>query len=282
MLPDDLKIVFQDVDGCLNPEEGEHFGVAIGFTLSAQQIEMLGTINQAIDASSLEHFVINTGRFWPILEPIAAHLPSAKLRYFICEHACVIYDRVTGQNLDLVPLAQRYGLTELAARYENLAVMRALLNWYDAEGCAAMEARYESAMPRLDKVGNLSFAIPESANGDEVLEAIEAMIRRAFTPEVQAKFEYCRSDQFIDILPGIHKLDGLKLMLAHLDLGEPNALAVGDYLNDLAIFENFDRVMCPANAHERIQSLTRTKCAGSYVSSERYGAATLELLKSLL
>lgn len=274
-----IRILFQDVDGCLNPADGEHLSADPDGALSAQQIEMLSAINAAIDASSLEHWVINTGRYWPIFQTIASYLPTPKLRYFLFEHACVLYDRKLDTNLDLHSIARNCQLPDLAARYANLDTMQRLLQWYDAKGQAQMELAYGCSLPRMDKLANLSFDIPPQAEGESVLAAVEQMIRQHFSPADCAQLEFCRSDRFIDILPGIHKLDGIDLVCAYLNTPTAQALAMGDYLNDLSIFESFPRVLCPANAHQRIIELTHQKGVGGSVSDYSYGAALLEFLR---
>ncbi|MFC7339031.1 HAD family hydrolase [Haloferula chungangensis] len=277
----EIRIIFQDVDGCLNPADGEDFGVTPEWEASESQIAMLHAIDKAVEASPIEHFVINTGRFWPILENIVRHFSSPKIRYFVMEHACVIHDRLTGTNLDLAELAKSCGMPELAHRYTSLDTMKTLLKWYDEHGQPAMEALYQVPMPRLDKVGNLSFAFPPESHGEEVLAAIEAKVQEGLTEADYQSLEFCCSDRFVDILPGIHKMDGIELMCAHLGIHPDQALAVGDYLNDLAVFETFPQVMCPANAHPRIKTLTAEKAGRGYVSDQPYGKSLIELLENL-
>lgn len=276
-----LRIIFQDVDGCLNPEDGEAFGADPQWEPSSRQVEMFRAIDLAVDASPLDHFVINTGRFGPILKNIVKHFRSPKLRYLVMEHACVIHDRETGTNLDLETMARACGMDELADRYANLDSMRKLLSWYDVRGQAEMERHYGAPTPRLDKVGNLSFAIPDGVDGSDVLNHIEERVRTDFPAGDFDRFEFCRSDRFIDILPGIHKMDGIKLVCAHLGIETNKALAVGDFLNDLAVFEAFDQVMCPSNAHPKIRGLTEAKGSGGHVSQSAYGASLLDFLDTM-
>jgi hydroxymethylpyrimidine pyrophosphatase-like HAD family hydrolase len=277
----EIQIIFQDVDGCLNPADGEDFGVTPEWEATPAQIQMLHAIDKAVDSSPLEHFVINTGRFWPILENIVKHLSSPKIRYFVMEHACVIYDRHTGANLDLAETAKACGLHDLAKRYSSLETMRTLLQWYDDHGRKSMEDIYGVPMPRLDKLGNLSFAFPPGTKGEEVLAAIKDEVKTGLSDYDYRKLEFCCSDRFVDILPGIHKMDGIELICAHLGINQERALAVGDYLNDLAVFEAFPRVMCPSNAHPRIKELTAAKQGSGYVSEHPYGKSLIDLLSNL-
>ena len=48
-----IKIIFQDIDGCLNPVDGEAFGVTEDWKPSDNQISMLDAINSALNQSSV-------------------------------------------------------------------------------------------------------------------------------------------------------------------------------------------------------------------------------------
>ncbi|MGJ8653395.1 MAG: HAD family hydrolase [Opitutaceae bacterium] len=281
MLNTEIKIIFQDVDGCLNPEDGEAFGVGVDWEPSATQVEMLEAIDAAVEASSVEHFVINTGRPWPLVRHLVKHFKSPKARYFLLEHACVLYDREVDTYINCAEWAEGCGLAELADRYRNLENIKTLFHWYKTSGQAQLEAHYNEDLTPVEKLGNLSLVIPDGVDGDTMLERIESLIREQLEAHQVESLEFLRSDNYIDILPGIHKLDGIHLLTSHLGLDLEHALAVGDYLNDLPVFESFHRVLCPANAHVRIKALTETKGACGHVSALPYGAALLELLEGL-
>ena len=279
MNPADVRIVYQDVDGCLNPESGEPFGVALDWEPSATQIAMLRRISDAVDASPLEHWVINTGRHWELFHNLAKHLPTRKLRYFLLEHACVLYDRAQDRYIDIEAILEAAGLAGLAERYANLHTIETLLHWYDREGRSSLEAQFEVGLPRLNKQANLSFEVPEAVDGGELLSATEARIRSDFSDTDCASMQFFRSDRFIDIIPGIHKLDGIELMSAYLGMAKEQSLAMGDFLNDLPVFEAFPNVLCPANAHPRIIELTESKGAGGIASEHAYGVALVKFLQ---
>jgi hydroxymethylpyrimidine pyrophosphatase-like HAD family hydrolase len=281
MLSTGVKIIFQDVYGCLNPADGEAFGVSVDWEPSASQVKMLETIDAAVEASSVEHFVINTGRPWPLVRHLAKHFKTPKVRYFLLEHACVLYDRERDAFIDCAELAERCGLDELAARYRNLEIIETLFDWYRTSGQAQLEAHYQADLTPVEKIGNLSFIIPEGVDGEAILEHIESLVRAQLSAREVDQLEFLRSDNYVDILPGIHKLDGIHLLTAHLGVDLDHALAVGDFLNDLPVFESFSRVMCPVNAHPRIKALAQSKGACGQVSALPYGASLLELLQSL-
>lgn len=274
-----IDVIFQDVDGCLNAPDGAPLPVGPHANLSEGQISILSEISQALDASSVKHLVINTGRFWPILKTIVDAIPSRKLRYCVMEHACVVYDREADIYLDLPAMAAEFGLTDLFERFQQLDDIRALMQWYDRVGQGVLEAIYGEPMPRLDKQANLSFAIPKGVDGDVVLQKTEACIRNDFDAADPDGFEYSRSDKFIDILPGIHKMDGIELMCAFLDVSAQDCLAVGDYLNDLSVFQSNMPVLCPSNAHPTIQQLTRDKGDRGELSDQPYALALLQYLR---
>ena len=245
---------------------------------SKNQISMLEAINTALDQSSVEHFVINTGRPWGLVRNLAKHLTSPKARYFLVEHACALYDRQHDTYLDCEQMAAANGLDDLVTRYKNLEHIQVLFDWYRDHGMAELEAHYQTPLPPVDKQANLSFRIPNRVDGDALLEHIESLARAQLAPEHMEPLLFLRSDNYIDILPGVHKLDGIHLLSAHLKIDLDHALAVGDYLNDIPVFEAFHRVLCPANAHPKIKALTREKGDDGVVSEQSYGLAVLELL----
>jgi hydroxymethylpyrimidine pyrophosphatase-like HAD family hydrolase len=278
MLSSDIQIIFQDIDGCLNPEDGESFGVTADWEPSARQVAMLRAIDVALEASSLEHFVINTGRPWSLVQNIAKHFKTSKARYFLLEHACVLYDRERARYINCAELAAICGLDDLAARYRNIEIINTLFDWYRSTGQAELEEHYGVDLTPIDKVGNLSIVIPAGVDGFEMLARIESLARSKVDSGKIDQLDFVRSDNYIDILPGIHKLDGIHLLATHLGVSLKHALAVGDYLNDLTVFESFDRVLCPANAHPKIKALAQSKGTHGSVSSLPYGAALLQLL----
>lgn len=281
MRTENIKIIFQDIDGCLNPDSGEAFGATLEWEPSPSQIDTLRLISQAIDNSSLEHFVLNTGRPWSLVHEIAKHLPTPKFRYALLEHACVLYDRQDDCYLDCAKIASQLGMNELASRYQNLSGIKSLIDWFHKEGQAILQEHYQAQMPIVEKVGNLSFAIPKAIDGNDLLQHVESIARQHLSPEILAPMQFLRSDSYIDILPGIDKLDGLQLLSSYLELPQSHALAVGDYLNDQQIFEHFERVLCPENAHPTIKELTLQKGPFGEVSSLAYGSALIDLLQRI-
>lgn len=281
MTTSNIQIIFQDIDGCLNPADGEAFEVSEDWEPSNNQIAMLDTINTALDQSAVEHFVINTGRPWGLVRNLAKHFTSPKARYFLVEHACALYDRQQDAYLDCAQMAADNDLDDLVSRYQNLAHIHILFDWYRDHGMAQLEAHYKVPLPPLDKQANLSFRIPDGVDGEALLQHIESLASAQLAPEHMQPLLFLRSDNYIDILPGIHKLDGIHLLSAHLQVDLDHALAVGDYLNDVPVFEEFHRVLCPANAHPQIKALTRSKGANGEVAEQSYGLAVLDLLQRM-
>lgn len=277
----DLRIIFQDIDGCLNPVDGEAFSLQEHAPASANQAAMLQQINTAIEASPIEYFVLNTGRPMSMVQPLLEHLPTAKARFALLEHACVLYDRVKNNYIDCSQLAADCGLVELTERYQQVEVIHHLFDWYRQLGQSELEDHYKASLPALDKVGNLSFPVPEAVDGQILLEHFESLARRDLPAEALQQVQFLRSDRYIDILPGIDKLDGIHLLCAYLNIDLDHALAVGDFLNDLPVFEAFHRVLCPENAHPQIKQLTRSKGLRGHVSPHKYGLALLEFLNTL-
>lgn len=281
MATSNIKIIFQDIDGCLNPADGETFGVTTDWEPSNSQISMLETINDALEQSSVEHFVINTGRPLNLVHQLAQYITSQKARYFLVEHAGALYDRQENTYLDCAQMAATHGLDDLVTRYQNLEHIHVLFDWYRAQGQIQLEEHYKTPLPDLGKQANLSIEIPSNVDDEDLLQRIESLAKAQLAPKHTQPLLFLRSEGYIDILPGIHKLDGIHLLCAHLGLDLDHALAVGDYLNDIPVFEEFHRVLCPANAHPRIKELTHTKGANGEVAEQPYGLAVLGLLSRM-
>lgn len=276
-----IRAIFQDVDGCLNPADGEPISPQPGAALSSSQAQMLESISLAVDSAPIEHFILNTGRPLNLVEGILQHLPTPKARYLLLEHACVLFDRRLNQTVDCKTLAENCGLHHLAARYRRVEAFQQVFEWYQASGQKILEDLHQIAFTPLEKVANLSLEIPLHIDGDHLLSQIEELMQRDLDSSLLQHVQFLRSDRFIDILPDIDKLDGVHLLCAHLEVDLDHALAVGDFLNDLPVFKEFHRVFCPANAHPQIKELTHSKGPSGHVSQKSFGPALVEFLGSL-
>ncbi len=270
------RIVFQDLDGCLNPEDGEDFPPGAVGVLSSGQERMLEAIARAIAASRVEVVAVNSGRGLADTLYIADKLRGPKLRYLLLEHCAFGYDLVGGRRMDLGELASRLGFTAAARGYGELTRVQDLLAWYRREGHRGLERRFGVEMPALDKEANLSVPVPPRAAPEEVLAALRAEILRNF-PDC-GELHFCFTPRFVDVTAGVHKSTGAEILCRHLGIPLAEAAAIGDSLNDLSIFEFLDHVCCPANSHEKVKTACRGK--GGRISGLPFGEACLEFYRS--
>ena len=88
----DVKVVFQDLDGCINTPDGTDLVSEEAGGLTREQERLLGEIGRAIDASAVEQVVLNTGRTHSAVGYVADAIGSRKIRYWLTEHAAHGYD----------------------------------------------------------------------------------------------------------------------------------------------------------------------------------------------
>lgn len=274
----DVKVVFQDLDGCINTPDGSDLSSAAEGGLTREQARLLGEIGRAIDASPVEQVVLNTGRTLSAVGYIADAIGSDKIRYWLTEHAAHGFDAFESRELDLPELARRAGLHDRAERYAGLARIAAVIDWYHEHGHQRLSERLGVPLPALRKAANLTVAVPDGVPGAELIGALEQLLEE--TPEIDSEgLLYHHNPYYVDVLCQVGKGDGALLMLGHLGISKVHALAAGDGLNDVSMFEVLDRGFCPANADLQLQQVCRSK--GGVVSTECFGAATIALYRSL-
>ena len=273
-----VRVVFQDIDGCMNTPDAADLSPGPEGGLSAQQAELLGEIVRAIDASPVDAVVLNTGRTRAAVGYIADALASEKTRYWLTEHGAYGYDVATGEALDLPAICEAAGLSELADRYGSLSRIASVIDWYDRIGGRRLEDRLGLPLPALRKAANLTLGVPESLTSAELIRALEEVL--AESPEVDSQgLVYHHNEYYVDVVSQVGKGDGALLMLDLLGIAKSEALAAGDGLNDLSMFEVLERGFCPANAAPALKQLCRDK--GGVVSDHAYGAGTIDLYRRL-
>ena len=273
-----LKLVFQDIDGCLNTESGEEFPPGGIGLLSDQQSNMLRQIGIAMDQSSLEHIVINTGRNYEDTAYIVEAIQSEKLGYAILEHSAYAWDFKKNNKIELFDLAVAKNNVELLGRYRFLEKIPELILWYRNKGMHQISAKYVPVNDCLDKSANLSIAIPSGMDAISFLNVLKKEIDKDFAEDFSSQLHYCHSNFFVDVLGPILKSDGAKLMAQHFNIPLEQCLVIGDSLNDIDLFEAFQNGLCPSNSHPKIIKLC--KKLGFQVSELNYGDATLKAYQS--
>jgi len=98
-----MKIIFHDVDGCLNADGDTPIPIG-GEQFSPNQTTKLKELGRKLDDSSIDQLVINTGRSMAETLPIVEIIASDKLQYVVAEHGAIYLDIV--ENNTIVPEGQ--------------------------------------------------------------------------------------------------------------------------------------------------------------------------------
>jgi hydroxymethylpyrimidine pyrophosphatase-like HAD family hydrolase len=273
----DARVVFQDVDGCLNTPQGP-LPDGPGQSLNSEQARLLAEIGRSIDASRLTEVILNTGRGLSAMDFVVEGLASPKIRYLLAEHGAVGFDIVKQQSIDLSEIAQRVGPADRAARYTQLGPIRDAIAWYHESGEAQISALFGCALPALPKFANLTLMIPTGISPTEVIAAIERSL--AANDEIDSSdFVYHFSDLYVDVISDVSKGDGAVLLLHELDIAPEHALPMGDGMNDVSMFEVLGAGFCPANSAQGLKRVCESR--SGVVSSLRCGEAALEFYRAL-
>jgi hypothetical protein len=209
---------------------------------------------------------------------IADAMDTRKIRYMLTEHAAYGFDSHEENPLDLARLAQRFGMHQLAARYQGLEQIAGAIRWYSEVGERLLSERFDVPLPALPKAANLTLAVPEGISSLELIEGLRERVMSASELDSQGLI-YHQNPYYVDVTCGVGKGDGALVMLEILGMENGDALAVGDGLNDLSMFQALERGFCPANAASDLKRACLEK--GGTISARSYGAATLEFYRSL-
>jgi hydroxymethylpyrimidine pyrophosphatase-like HAD family hydrolase len=272
----EYSIIFHDLDGCLNPENGEDYGSGDNPHLSDAQCKTLKELGEAIDDSPLDHFVINTGRGIADTHFIAKKIISKKFRYCLLEHSGYGWDMQNDCKVDLNKMARDLGLESYPKKYEGMVKIHRLIDWFSVDGAKEYEKEFGLKFTFLEKDANLSILTPHNIHPETMIHDLKAFIDKQFPDN---GFVYCYSHAYIDVLCDIHKSDGAKILCKFWNIEENKACIIGDGMNDLDIFSAFNGLMCPNNAHADLKDLCIRN--GGYVSDYKYAKASFDLLKKL-
>lgn len=265
------------MDGCLNDVTGSGFVAGSRGTLSSAQRQTLERVGQGFDRCGVE-LVLNTGRDFRDTHYIAEAMKCEGLSYYLLEHSAYAWDVRLGKELDLGSLAQGQQQRERADRYRQLGAVKNLLGWYDDHGQVLLSgALGKPAPPRLGKRANLSLPVPEGLSADHLLMVLKNCIEDRCSVAEALKLEYCHSEDFVDVLGPVHKFDGAFVLAQHLGLEPEDTLAVGDGMNDIDLFRQWPKLLCPFNAHADLMELCRRR--GGVCSEHSYGEAILNELE---
>ena len=271
-------ILFHDVDGCLNPEDGTELSNHAEH-LSPAATNSLRALGRALDDSPIEMFVLNTGRSWAASEHLCAAIDSTVVRYALTEHATQLWDVSTGTRVDLGEVVSTLGHVEMAEALERVFVVEELIQWFIAEGSGklaeSIKTSFEIATAE-DKTSNLTFTLPRDADGDIWMDALKRLIEVDFGADTGSLiFHHSAPEGFIDVMPQVDKGMGLQLLQAKYQHESFASVAVGNGLNDLPMLEVADIAVCPSNAEPEVIEYCRQR---GHVSDRSFVGGTFDWL----
>lgn len=265
-----MKILFHDVDGCLNAPDG----VGIPRTnqmFSAQQSEFLQALGVALDASTVDLMVVNTGRSLEETIILVDAIKSTKLKFLIAEHGAVIFDVDNDQPL-------KWNSTNHATKYsDSIEHILVFMQWYKETGHSLLIKKLGTDLAILDKVANLTLEIPPSMDCHHVFEQVQQLVRDDSPFEYEDfVFHNSVSDGFVDVMSKIDKGDGIEIICNHLGKPHATTIAVGNGLNDLPMLEKADICLCPSNSEPEVKEFCQR--ASGITSDYSFIEATLNWL----
>lgn len=265
-----MNILFHDVDGCLNTEDGKELPHS-DKTLSSDQLVKLEELGQALDASdNVDMMIINTGRALVDTLPVAHAIKSQKLTYIIAEHGAVIHDCSTNSLVE-------WNTTDDGSA-DPLIKVNALISWFNSDGQAYFEQAIGQAIHTLDKIANLTLCVPEGVDSDGMFETVQNVIKND-SPFDHADFVYhhSKTDGYIDIMSNIDKGDGVNFIKKHVNADDVTTIAVGNGLNDMPMMSVVDLCICPANSEPELLEYCQSR--NSFISEYGYAGATIHWLR---
>ncbi|MFQ5621992.1 MAG: HAD hydrolase family protein [Paracoccaceae bacterium] len=274
-----MNILFHDVDGCLNAEDGQPIDDD-GTTLTAAQAAGMAGLGRAVDASAIDVLVLNTGRGLDATLTVARAIGSSRLQYVLAEHGAIGFDVRQQREIDLGTLAGRSTSPEVAEAYESLADIHELLDWYEDTGRKRIAERVGRHVGILAKSANLTFVTPAGVEQERMYEAAVALIEKD-SPFDAGRFVFHNSfsDGFVDIMCRIDKGHGVRLITDGEAHGPVRTFGVGNGLNDLPMLREVDVPICPANSAPEVKDACRMR--DGHVSEHFYIRATVDWLRTV-
>ena len=266
-----MKIVYHDVDGCLNADASTPIPIG-GEPLPLNQSAKLRELGRKLDASSIDYLVINTGRSMEDTLAIARDINSPKLRYIIAEHGAEYHDM---KNDKLVELQGSIG--------GKLDVIRNFIAWYRETGADILNKRIGATVPVLDKGANLTLDARNGLDSEKVHIELKALVKHDSPfDDDQLVFHHSKADGFVDAMGQINKGDGIQVVSALLAGSQSAAeavtsIAIGNGLNDMPMLEVASIPVCPANAEPEVREYCRSH--GGVASTYEFIDATLHWLE---
>jgi len=251
-----MKIIFHDVDGCLNADGNTPIPIG-GEQFSPNQSAKLKELGRKLDNSSIDQFVINTGRSIAETLPIVEGIASDKLQYVVAEHGAIYLDIV--ENKTIVPEGQIV---------ERIELIRSFIDWYKNIGTNILNEKIGTNVPILEKVANLTLDARNGLDSEEIYITLQDVVRsNAPFDSNQLVFHHSAADGYVDAMGQINKSDGVNVvtsLIATKNSSTKNMLEVATI------------PVCPRNAEPEVRALCRSR--SGVVSEYGFIDATLSLL----
>ena len=272
------NILFHDIDGCLNTADGKMLPFELHEFDTSQQasLDMLGDI---LDESPVDIMALNTGRSLESTLIIAEAIDSPKVKYVIAEHGAIGYRLDTCEFIDFELLAE--DLPEGNSAYKSVQSIPDLIDWYNVSGAELLSDQIGGhAEIASQKMANLTLAIPDGVSGEHMKSSLKDLIE-SNSPLSEHPFVYhhSTSDGYVDVLSQVDKGTGVRLICMMESIPGLATFAVGNGLNDTAMFEQVDSVLCPFNSEQELKDFCQTN--NGLVSEHSFIDATIQWLKLL-
>lgn len=226
-----MKIIFHDVDGCLNADASTPIPIN-GEQFPPNQSVKLRELGLKLDNSSIDHLIINTGRSMEEALPIVEGIASHKLKYVIAEHGAIYRD--VQNDKPIVPDGPVTGKLELISKF---------IDWYRETGARILNERVGADVPILEKVANLTLDARNGLNSQHIYNVLQDVVKsHAPFDYNQLVFHNSTADGFVDAMSLIDKGDGVSVVSSLLSrefnpTKSISSIAIGNGLNDIPMLE---------------------------------------------
>lgn len=267
-------ILFHDIDGCLNGQDGQPLGFRREDLSTAHRKELV-EFGKVLNQSEIEHLVLNTGRTWADTEYLAHAIGSSKVKYALVEHGAGLWDIATRTQIHLNEIVQEHRMDHLNSALASLERVSALIQWYEREGHSEL-ADSLGFGGRLtngaEQTANLTFKVPGELDGEQVLKALKKLVSaNAAFQEDRFVYHY-GPEGFVDVVGQIDKGIGVEIVAKHLGGDLKNTAGVGNGVNDLSMLEKVGFSLCPSNAESEVKALCTER---GFVSDHSFINATV-------
>ena len=272
------KILFHDVDGCLNTPDGASLPFEAA-QLQPIQRNALGQLGEVLDKSDIDVMVLNTGRSIAASIFLAEAINSQKLKYIVAEHGAAGYSMDESSHLDLVHHAK--DIPHLFTAYSSLEKIPVLMKWYEEDGADLLARKIGHHVVASPKKVNLTLRVPDEVCGDDMQEHLHRLIQQhAPMGGDYLVYHHSVSDGYLDVMAEVDKGDGVQL-IRHLESTQQiRTYAIGNGSNDLPMFRHVDVCICPSNSDEAVVEFCETN--NGLISQHRFIGATLDILGKAL